>query len=311
MKSSKLRDNIEDMIREYENIEIPQELEITVISAIEGSKSEKYKESIIMNKNRKIRGIKSIAGIAAAAALLFTGAVNISPAFADSVAEIPLIGSLVRVINFSQHSYDEGTYNAEIQTPIIEGMDNEELQKSLNSRYIDENKDLFEQFEKEVAQMEEFADGGHLGVDSGFVIKTDNDQILSIGRYVVNTVGSSSTQFRYDTIDKKNEVMITLPSLFRDESYIDVISSNIKEQMKQQMKEDENRTYWLKGETEIMGDEGFEKIAADQQFYINEDSKLVISFDKYEVAPGYMGVIEFVIPTEKIQEILAGNLYIR
>ena len=311
MKSSKLRDNIEDMIREYENIEIPQELEMTVISTIEGSRAEKHKESIIMNKNRKIRGRKSTAGIAAAAALLFTGAVNISPAFADSVAEIPLIGSLVRVINFSQQSYDEGTYNAEIQTPIIEGMDNEELQKSLNSRYIDENKELFEQFEKEVAQMEEFADGGHLGVDSGFVIKTDNDQILSIGRYVVNTVGSSSTQFRYDTIDKKNEVMITLPSLFRDESYIDVISSNIKEQMKQQMKEDENRTYWLKGETEIMGDEGFEKIAADQQFYINEDSKLVISFDKYEVAPGYMGVIEFVIPTEKIQEILAGNLYIR
>ena len=284
---------------------------MTVISAIEGSRAEKQKESIIMNKNRKIRGIKSIAGIAAAAALLFTGAVNISPAFADSVAEIPLIGSLVRVINFSQQSYDEGTYNAEIQTPIIEGMDNEELQKSLNSRYIDENTELFEQFEKEVAQMEEFADGGHLGVDSGFVIKTDNDQILSIGRYVVNTVGSSSTQFRYDTIDKKNEVMITLPSLFRDESYIDVISSNIKEQMKQQMKEDENRTYWLKGETEIMGDEGFEKIAADQQFYINEDSKLVISFDKYEVAPVYMCVIEFVIPSEKILEILSGNLYFR
>ena len=40
MKSSKLRDNIEDMIREYENIEIPQELEITVISAIEGSRAE-------------------------------------------------------------------------------------------------------------------------------------------------------------------------------------------------------------------------------------------------------------------------------
>ncbi|MFB8736384.1 hypothetical protein ACEQPO_30285 [Bacillus sp. SL00103] len=34
----------------------------------------------------------------------------------------------------------------------------------------------------------------------------------------------------YDTIDKKNHVLITLPSLFKDDRYIDVISENIKEQ---------------------------------------------------------------------------------
>lgn len=35
--------------------------------------------------------------------------------------------------------------------------------------------------------------GGHLRVNSGFIVKTDNDRILSVGRYVVNTLGSSST----------------------------------------------------------------------------------------------------------------------
>jgi hypothetical protein len=40
----------------------------------------------------------------------------------------------------------------------------------------------------------------------------------------------------------------------------------------------------------------FEKIKADQNFYLSSNHKLVISFDKYEVAPGYMGIVEFEIP---------------
>ncbi|WP_028829957.1 DUF3298 domain-containing protein [Proteocatella sphenisci] len=305
MNSSEFRNKMKTMKDDYDDIKIPQELEMTIKRVVEDFKKEE------MRNNKMKKNIKNVMVTAAAVAIVFTGAVNISPAFAESMTDIPVIGNIVRVINLNQYKYDEGTYNADLQTPIIEGLEDTDLQKSLNSKYIQENRMLFEQFEKEVAQMEEFSEGGHLGIDTGFEIKTDNEQILSIGRYVVNTVGSSSTTFRYDTVDKKNDIIITLPSLFKDEKYTEVISSNIKEQMKKQMKEDENKAYWLARETEIMGDEGFEKIDKDQQFYINEDSKLVISFDKYEVAPGYMGVIEFVIPTEKIQEILAGNLYIR
>ncbi|WP_339316501.1 hypothetical protein [Paenibacillus sp. FSL R10-2734] len=43
-------------------------------------------------------------------------------------------------------------------------------------------------------------------MESGYEVKTDNDQILAIGRYVVDTVGSSSITFKYDTIDKKNQL---------------------------------------------------------------------------------------------------------
>lgn len=37
----------------------------------------------------------------------------------------------------------------------------------------------------------------------------------------------------------------------------------------------------------------------------------MISFDEYEVGPGYMGVQEFEIPTEVIQDILVSNKYIK
>jgi Protein of unknown function (DUF3298) len=74
--------------------------------------------------------------------------------------------------------------------------------------------------------------------------------------------------------------------------YADIISENIEVQMKQQMKEDAQKIYWVE-EGDISP---FEKIKADQNFYLSSNHKLVISFDKYEVAPGYMGIVEFEIP---------------
>ena len=150
-----------------------------------------------------------------------------------------------------------------------------------------------------------------MGVDSGYEVKTDNEKILSMARWVVNTVASSSTTMKYDTIDKQKEILITLPSLFKDDSYVNAISENIKQQMGEQMKADPNKIYWLKGSGEELQIDCFESIAREQNFYINENSKLVISFDKYEAAPGYMGIVEFEIPTPVIAQILVGNEYIK
>lgn len=75
---------------------------------------------------------------------------------------------------------------------------------------------------------------GHLGVESGYDVKTDNDQNLAVGRYVVSTVNSYS-EYTYDTVDKKNELLITLPNLFKDDGYLNLINENLKEQMRRQM----------------------------------------------------------------------------
>ena len=58
-------------------------------------------------------------------------------------------------------------------------------------------------------------------------------------------------------------------------------------------------------------DDLFRSIAKDQNFYINQDGKLVISFNEYDVAPGYMGVAQFTIPTEVIQDLLVSNEYVQ
>jgi hypothetical protein len=77
--------------------------------------------------------------------------------------------------------------------------------------------------------------------------------------------------------------------------------------MKEQTKGDEDKVYFLDDD---MAD-SFTSIKEDQSFYINSEGKLVISFNEYEVAPGYMGIVEFTIPTNVLQDVLASNYYIK
>ncbi|WP_313637086.1 RsiV family protein [Paenibacillus sp. FSL K6-0276] len=289
-----MNEQLEQLKSKYKNTPLPGELEFVV------------KKAIKQSKKRHMGWMKNLVGVGAAAIILVTG-INASPAFAKALSDVPLVGSLVKVLTFTELKVDEGTAKANIKVPAITNMENKTLEAALNNKYLEESKKLYSDFTAEMKELKKNG-GGHTGVESGYEVKTDNDQILAIGRYVVNTVGSSSTTFKYDTIDKKNQLLITLPSLFKDDSYIRLISENIKEQMRHQMKADPDKTYWVDDKVNF---ESFESIAKDQSFYINNDGKLVISFDKYEVTPGYMGVVEFIIPTNVIADTLVSNVYIK
>lgn len=290
---------IDQLKQEYQNIRIPEELDTVVRKGISEGK-----------KNRN--GFKALSKFAAVAVALmvFVGGINISPTMASAIADVPGMKKIVQVLTFGNIQFDDGLHSANIETPAITGLEESGLGETLNKKYLEENQRLYEQFQEEVKIMVELGDG-HLGVASGYEIKTDNERLLAIGRYVVNIVGSSSTTYQYDTIDKVNEVLITLPSLFKDDSYVEVISEYLVNEMKAKMQADSDLFYWVENEDEEMYFEPFTTIAPDQSFYINPDYKLVISFDKYDVAPGYMGVQEFVIPTDVISEHLVSQEYIK
>ena len=297
-------DKLEKLKREYMNIPIPEELDFVVRKALKESEVNRMRRKSHMNRIRI-----AAASVAAVFTVLIVGA-NTSQVFAATLSKVPVVGSIVKVLTFREYTVNEGTFNADIKVPAIQGTENKTLENSLNEKYLEEGKSLYEGFNADMEELKKNG-GGHLGVDSGYEVKTDTDRILSIGRYTVNTVGSSSTTMKYDTIDKKNEVLITLPSLFKDDSYVDIISENIKKQMVEQNKADSDQYYWVEGIEQDSSMELFDKIAKDQNFYINPEGKLVISFDKYEVAPGYMGVVEFVIPTDILSDVLVSNEYIK
>ncbi|MGG2055251.1 RsiV family protein [Lysinibacillus pakistanensis] len=292
-------EKLKELEKQYNKVPIPKELDFVVEHALQQGK-----------KKRKKRAPQWLLG-SAAAAMLFTAGLNVSPAMARTLSEIPVVGSVVKVLTWTEYEVAEDTYDANIKVPSIENLENQKLANTLNEKYRAEGKALYDNFIAEVGDLKANG-GGHLGVDSGYDIKTDNDQILSIGRYIVNTVGSSSTVMHYDTIDKENEILITLPMLFKDDSYIKTISENIIEQMRKQAASDSDKVFWVKGggipDQELF--EEFKTINAEQQFYISDKGKLVISFDKYEVAPGYMGIVEFEIPTDVLKNNLVSMQYI-
>ncbi|OLS03792.1 RsiV family protein [Tissierella creatinophila] len=292
---------IEQLKEDYKNIPIPKELD----SLIEQTLRERRIE---MRKQKSIRKALTLLSSVAALFVLVIAGVNTSFVIADSLGNIPVIGSVVKVLTFREYKIDQDHYQGNIVTPKIEGLENENLQNSLNEKYLKENKKLYEEFMKEIEDLKENGQG-YLGVDSGYIVKTDTDEIFSIARYKTNTAASSSTEFTFDTISKKDNILITLPSLFKDDKYIEIISENIKEQMIENNKKDDSKIYWLE---ELGNDlDNFEKIAPDQHFYIDENSNLIISFDEYEVAPGFMGVLEFTIPTKILSDILISNDYIK
>ena len=286
---------LEKLKQDYMNTPIPAELDQIVRQSLQPRRKPK-------------RNAAWVAGIAAVAAV-FVSSVNLSPAFAQALSEIPVVGGVVKLVTFVEYQVEDEKFHADIKVPAIANLENKELESALNAKYLEENKKLYQEFMAEMEALKQQG-GGHIGVDSGYEVVTDTERILSIQRYVVQTAASGVETLQYDTIDKQEQVLITLPSLFRDDRYISVISENIKEQMRKQVKE-EGKIYWVNG-IDLDGPvDTFQSISPTQDFYITKDGKLVISFDEYEVAPGYMGTVEFVIPTEAIADLLVSDTYIK
>lgn len=292
-------ERIKELRKEYKEIPIPDELDLIVQRSIKKS----------LKANRKKRSnFKWIASVGSAA-LIFLVVINTSTTVANALSSIPGVDRMIKVLTIKEYMVDEPDYDANIKVPAVTDLDNKELELGLNSKYLDENKALYDKFQAEIKALKEQG-GGHLGLDAGYEVKTDNDLILSIGRYVSETAASSSMEVQFDTIDKEKQILITLPMLFKDEQYIQRISENIKEQMIAQMKADSDIVYWIPEKGDDVPTDQFTSITKDQSFYINNEGKLVIVFNKYDVAPGYMGSVEFVIPTDVIADDLVSQKYI-
>ena len=284
---------LEQLKAEYRSIPIPNELDEVVNNALR------------TRPKRKNIYWKATA-LTAAAVLLLSITFNISPALANTLSDVPVIGKLVEILTLNEIKDTKNNSSIEIKTPAIEGLDDSALENNLNSKYIEESKELYKQFEESMAALKA-GQNGNTAIYSDYEVLTNNERILSIRRYIEQIQASGFVENKYDTIDKQNEILISLKSLFKDNSYIKVISEEIKKQMKQQMKADPNKIYWIQ-----KGEPGeFKQISENQNFYINSDSKLVIVFNEFEAGPGYMGTVEFVIPTDVLSDILIGDLYIK
>ena len=87
---------LENLKEQYNNIEITTELESIISTAID------KKPNILSVYFRKI------SVVAASIIVIFTSVVNISPAFAQSMSNIPVVNSIVKLVNFKTYTAKNG-----------------------------------------------------------------------------------------------------------------------------------------------------------------------------------------------------------
>ncbi len=252
-----------------------------------------------MNNTKIKKRFFSRAGLSAAClCLICVTVLNVFPQISHSMADIPILSSIVKAITFERYEYKEQGYNATVVTPKIEGLLDKELEDKLNNEFKENSAFVISAFEKDVKELKkQFGDEEvQLDIETNYIVKTDNDDILALDVYVVNNVGSSSTKHTYYTINKRTGELLALDKIFeKDADYVTVISDYIKKEMKR-INNEEGGMFWIAGEDTSF--DGFKEIEKNHKFYINDDNKIVICFDKYEVAPGGFGCPEFILPDE-------------
>lgn len=301
--------NLEHIKQDYQNIKVPDSLKRQVETSIGQAKSDLERERIPKRlgkgRNSVFRSWLAKSCFAAAAAvLLLAFLINISAPIAHAMEQIPVIGAVVKVVNFRIYWSQDKQMEANIKVPEVRiedsaGKEMTEASQSMNDKIQAYTDEIIAAYKADVKAS---SGEGTQAVHLDYEVVTDNDRLFSLWFHQTVVMAGANQFEKIYHIDKKTGNMITLKDLFQgDSDYITPISKSIKEQMKMQMEEDESKVYWLDDEVEEWN---FKEISEDVDFYINESGKLVVVFDEYEVAPGYMGVVSFEIPTEVVQSIM-------
>lgn len=246
----------------------------------------------------------------AATAAVFIGAFVILPNTSATVAyameQIPLIGPLVQVVTFRDYQYTSEKNNVEIEVPEIKvdeevesGQVQEELEKTtdeINAEVKQITDKLIKQFETYLEEEEGYQEV----IVNSEVLATTKDY-FTLKLFCYQGAGSGYQWNYYYTVDLNTGKRLELKDIFVEGAdYITPISENIKEQMQNQMNADDEVSYWLNDEFEELN---FKTITDETSFYMNENGNIVIGFNEGEVAPMYMGAVEFEIPIEILESI--------
>ena len=284
---------------------------------------ERMKEKIEQAKreNGRKHTVRNVAAAVAAAAAVFIALPNTSAGVAYAMSNLPIVGRLVEVVTFRDYRYEDERHNADVKVPelvpedrgadaegteeITEiGQTSEEVEEKLEKSTDEINAEIREITDRLIAEFEEGLAG-----QEGYQDLTVSSEILSTGEdyftlklICYQAAGSGAEWDYFYTIDLRTGERLALADLFVEGAdYLTPISENIKEQMRQQMAEDENKMYWV--DTDDLPEWNFQSITDETSFYLNEDGNLVICFNEGDVAPMYMGTVEFVIPADVVADI--------
>lgn len=307
-------EKIKEMKKSYEEPKMSDEQIEMMKQRMEEAKMEKR------TSQKKKHVLRNTVAAAAAVVAVFVVLPNTSENVAYAMSNIPVVGKLVEAVTFRDYKYESERHNADIEVPELtvnvagetagtetsqDGTETADtrVQENLKKTTEEINAEIQEITDQIVAEFEK-----NVGDEWGYqdimvkheVINTTEDY-FTLKLICYQASGSGAEWDYFYTIDLKTGERLALKDLFADGAdYITPISENIKEQMQEQMNADENVHYWLHDE---ITEWNFDKITDETSFYLNENGNIVICFNEGDVAPMYMGCVEFVIPEDVTEEI--------
>ncbi len=289
----------------YQNIPVPEEMEGRIRRVTAGT-----------GKVRRFR----IAAAVAAAVVVLVLLPNTGADMAYAMGNLPVVGKLFQAVTFRDYQFESDRFNANVEIPqiVVEDVAGEQAESGKNEAEVTEKETIGNEVTEETQRLqetieqvnfdidevtnelvEEFKESAELGESYGSLeihheTVTDNDRYFTLKLSIYQGAGSGMESYKFYTIDKRSGLQVQLKDLFREDSgYNEIISEEIRNQMRTLMAEDEMNAYWV-DKTDIP-DLNWEGLKEDQNFYFDADGDLVLVFDEYEVAPGYMGAQEFIV----------------
>ncbi len=330
-------ERLEQVKQQYKQINMSKEQVEQMKKRIEEAKQEKQQAERKQQLQRKPAGRKKplalkIGLTAAAAAAAFILLPNISKDAAYAMSRLPIVGGLVEVVTFRDYQYEDERHRADVNVPELvpnqttapvqasdsgqtdapvqtDGAGTETtgndsaVQENLKKTTEEINAEIRKITDQIITEFEENAKDkeGYQDIMISHEILATSENYFTLKLICYQASGSGAEWDYFYTIDLKTGQRLALADLFTEGAdYITPISENIKEQMQARMDADENVYYWLNDEIEEWN---FKQITDETSFYLNADNNIVISFNEGDVAPMYMGCVEFEIPGEVVEGI--------
>lgn len=287
----------------YEETPIPEELDGVISAALREGERNHGKVMPMKKRNSVWKAAVCLLGIVLAGG---TVAVNTSEAAAAALGGLPVIGGLARILTIREYSYQDEDMDIQAQIPAVipekkeEGSPsadvdytariNEMIEKTVED-YTEQAKQDIQEYKKaflETGGTEEEFSAKDIKVDVSYDVKYQSESVVS---FVLtgneNWCAAYGVQYFYN-LNLADGREVTLKELLGD-NYVSIANEQILEQMDERTAENPDYTYWGSDM------DGFTTIGDDTRFYINSSGNPVIVFEKYEVAPGFMGAQEFEI----------------
>ena len=262
-----------------ENLEMPSYVSHMIGDTLENLPEKEYKLQKYGYQQKWI----AFAAVLSVFLLIFMPNINVT--YAQTLESVPIIGDIVKIFTIHKDIYEDGKHELQAEIPMVDDDKNQEEATLMNKDIEQLSTAVIQKFYEEI----ELSKNGYGSIYLDYEVIMNNASWFSLKLNVNEIAGSSDSYAKIYHIDRINGRYVQLKDLLNEDE-MKKIEAYILKTMQSQMEQDKKIEYVIENDLKL--------ITGESNFYFNENNDLVIVYNKYEIAPGYMGCPEFIIPKD-------------